>query len=151
METEVPHAKSGRICPFHRKDMSKVCHTCPMWVRMTGRNPNAKVADDPGEIIDRWDCSLAWGPMLMTQTSKEVFTVACEVNQMRGEAQAAHEHTMGANRSLVHASVDAANALNTIAKNAEQQTKALTHIVERAEQQALSGQQMRELPNYGEH
>lgn len=30
-DTEKPRRKPGTMCPFWRRDVSKVCHTCDMW------------------------------------------------------------------------------------------------------------------------
>lgn len=58
-ETEKPHAKAGTICPFFRKDVSKVCHNCEMWEPLpVGRNAE-------GQLIDR---HLMWGCTLKHQT-----------------------------------------------------------------------------------
>ena len=39
MPAEVRAAK-GKICPLHQKDMSTICHKCPWWTQLRGKNPN---------------------------------------------------------------------------------------------------------------
>jgi hypothetical protein len=76
---EVPRAKPGRVCPFHRKDMAKVCHTCPLWVKVVGKSPQSE------ELIDRWDCSLAWAPLLLIENSQMSRQTGAAVESLRNE------------------------------------------------------------------
>lgn len=74
---QVPPAEKGLICPFHKKDMSKVCHTCPMWVLIRGANPNT------GEPEDKWNCSFAWMPILQIETSQQSRQTGAAVESFR--------------------------------------------------------------------
>ena len=45
---QAPHADKGMICPLHKQDMSKVCHKCPLWVQVRGKNPQSNAEIDSG-------------------------------------------------------------------------------------------------------
>lgn len=77
--TQVPQGPKDKVCPFHRKSMSKVCHACPMWVLVRGHNPNT------GGDVDRWDCSFALQPMLMIENSQQQRQTAAAVNSFHNE------------------------------------------------------------------
>ena len=50
---KIPHADEGAICPLHKVDTSTVCHKCPWWTRVIGKNPQSE------EMIDDWRCAIA--------------------------------------------------------------------------------------------
>lgn len=77
--TQIPHAAPGLVCPLHRKDVAKVCHTCPLWVQVRGRNPNT------GAEIDDWRCALAWLPMLLIENAAQSRSAGAAVENMRNE------------------------------------------------------------------
>ena len=77
---EIPHAKKGLICPLHRKDMSKVCHVCPLWIQIRGKDPNT------GDSKDQWNCSLAWLPMLLIENSQVNRGTGAAIESFRNEA-----------------------------------------------------------------
>jgi hypothetical protein len=62
--TQIPHADEGAICPLHKLDMSKVCHTCPWWTLVRGKNPQSE------EMIDDWRCAVALLPMLLIENAQ---------------------------------------------------------------------------------
>lgn len=72
MTEQKPRAPKGMKCPYFKRDVSKVCHRCGHFVRIYGVNPNARVAGDVGEIIDRWGCAQTWQVMLEIQHMKEL-------------------------------------------------------------------------------
>jgi hypothetical protein len=78
--TQVPHGPDHLSCPFHRKPMSAVCHKCPMWVHVRGRNPNT------GEEMDQWNCSLAWLPMLLLENAQQTREVGGAIESFRNES-----------------------------------------------------------------
>ena len=43
---KIPHADEGAICPLHKVDTCEVCHKCPWWTRVIGKNPQSE------EMID---------------------------------------------------------------------------------------------------
>ena len=61
---QIPHADEGFICPLHKEDMSKVCHKCPLWTRVIGKNPQSE------EMIDNWNCAIALLPMLLIENAQ---------------------------------------------------------------------------------
>ncbi|MET3969081.1 hypothetical protein [Bradyrhizobium sp. S3.9.1] len=61
---KLPHADEGGICPLHREDMSKVCHKCPWWTLVRGKNPQSE------EMIDDWRCAVALLPMLLVENAQ---------------------------------------------------------------------------------
>jgi hypothetical protein len=76
---QIPHADEGRNCPFNGKDMSEVCHRCPLWIQVRGVNPNT------GESIDRWDCSFALLPTLLIENSQMQRQTGAAVESFRNE------------------------------------------------------------------
>lgn len=61
---KIPHADEGAICPLHREDMSKVCHKCPWWTMVRGKNPQSE------EMIDDWRCAISILPMLLVENAQ---------------------------------------------------------------------------------
>jgi hypothetical protein len=60
----IPHANEGAICPLHKEDVSKVCHKCPWWTKIVGKNPQSE------EMIDDWRCAVAMLPMLLIENAQ---------------------------------------------------------------------------------
>ena len=82
---QIPPAASGLVCPLHQKDMSKVCHKCPLWVQLRGKNPQT------GAEVDEWNCSLATLPMLLVENSRSTRSVASATESFRNEMTKAHQ------------------------------------------------------------
>lgn len=82
MSDQIPHGPKDLVCPFHKKYMNKVCHTCPMWVKIVGKNPQTT------EIIDKWNCSLAWLPMLTIENTQMTRATGVAVESLRNEIAA---------------------------------------------------------------
>jgi hypothetical protein len=61
---KIPHADEGTICPLHKVDCSTVCHKCPWWSRVVGKNPQSE------EMIDDWRCAVALLPMLLIENAQ---------------------------------------------------------------------------------
>jgi hypothetical protein len=61
---KIPHADEGSICPLHKEDTSTVCHKCPWWTRVIGKNPQSE------EMIDDWRCAVALLPMLLIENAQ---------------------------------------------------------------------------------
>jgi hypothetical protein len=74
---QVPHADEGLICPLHREDMSKVCHKCPLWTRVIGKNPQSE------EMIDNWNCAIALLPMLLIENAQMSRQTGAAVETLR--------------------------------------------------------------------
>jgi hypothetical protein len=77
--TQVPRGPENLYCPDWKKPMSKVCHTCPLWVHIRGKNPNT------GEDVDRWNCAKAWTPMLLIENSQMQRQTGAAVESFRNE------------------------------------------------------------------
>jgi hypothetical protein len=73
-----PIAEKGEVCPFHQKDVSKVCHKCPLYVQMRG-------TDAQGNEHDEWGCSFAWMPILMLENSAQQRSTGAAVESFRNE------------------------------------------------------------------
>jgi hypothetical protein len=82
MGTQKPHGPADMICPLHRSRMSKVCHTCPWWGPVRGRNPNT------GEEVDHWNCAIALLPMLTINVANEARQGAAATESFRNEVVA---------------------------------------------------------------
>jgi hypothetical protein len=65
------------ICPLHKKDVSKVCHTCPFYTQIRGIDPNT------GNPVDNWQCAIAWLPMLLIENSQQSRQAGAAVESMR--------------------------------------------------------------------
>lgn len=74
-----PIADKGDVCPFHKKDVSKVCHTCPLYIRLSGTNKNN------GQPVDNWGCSFAWMPILLIEATSETKMTSAAVNSFKNE------------------------------------------------------------------
>lgn len=74
-----PINDSNEVCPLHNKYVRKVCHTCPLYVKITGKNPQSE------EIIDRWNCSLAFLPMLLIENAQMSRQTGAAVESFRNE------------------------------------------------------------------
>lgn len=82
-----PPADPGEVCPFHRKDVSKVCHKCPLYVLIRGKNPQT------GEDVDNWGCSLAWTPVLTIENTQQQRATGAAVEDFRNEMIKSNEVT----------------------------------------------------------
>lgn len=76
-ELNVPHAKGGQICPLHKRDTSKVCHRCPWWTRIMGKNPQSE------EIIDNWHCAIALLPILLVENAQQTRQAGAAIETFR--------------------------------------------------------------------
>jgi hypothetical protein len=76
---QIPHADPGKICPLHKRDMAKVCHTCPWWILVRGKDPQSN------KELDHWGCAIAWLPVLAIETSQEVRQAAAATESFRNE------------------------------------------------------------------
>lgn len=62
---QIPLGPKELYCPMWRKPMSKVCHTCPLWVKVQMTNPNT------GLHIDNWQCALSWAPYTQLEAANQ--------------------------------------------------------------------------------
>ena len=85
MTAQIPHGPSHLYCPLWKKPMAKVCHTCPWWTQVRGRNPNS------GAEVDRWDCAIAFMPLLQVEVASQVRQGAAATESFRNEVIARHD------------------------------------------------------------
>ena len=76
---KIPHADEGAICPLHKVDTSTVCHKCPWWTRVIGKNPQSE------EMIDDWRCAVALLPMLLIENAQQSRQAGAAVESLRNE------------------------------------------------------------------
>lgn len=72
-----PIADKGLVCPFHQKDVSKVCHKCPMFIALRGMNPNT------GEDVNEWGCAFGWLPVLLIENAQQQRQTGAAVESLR--------------------------------------------------------------------
>lgn len=76
---QIPPGPDNLDCPFWRRRMSKVCHKCPMWTKVVGRDPNREL------LHDTWNCALAWGPTTQLETAQQARQTCATVAKMRDQ------------------------------------------------------------------
>jgi hypothetical protein len=74
---KIPRADEGAICPLHKVDTSEVCHKCPWWTRVIGKNPQSE------ELIDDWRCAIAMLPMLLIENAQQSRQTGAAVETLR--------------------------------------------------------------------
>jgi hypothetical protein len=79
MDMEKPRTKSDLLCPLLKKKMSEVCHTCAWWIHVRGKHPQGE------EIVDHWNCAIAWMPVLMIENSQMQRQTGAAVESFRNE------------------------------------------------------------------
>ena len=79
MTTQIPRGDPNLYCPFWKKTCDKVCHTCPLYKQVRGRDVNT------GKELDHWDCSLAWLPMLLIEVAQQSRSGAAATEGFRNE------------------------------------------------------------------
>lgn len=74
---KIPHADEGFLCPLHKVDTSTVCHKCPWWTHVIGKNPQSE------EMLDDWRCAVALLPMLLIEGSQQTRQAGAAVESLR--------------------------------------------------------------------
>ena len=69
--------KPGKWCPLIKRDC--VGLKCSWFVEVRGMNPNT------GEMIDEWNCAVAWVPMMQIETSQQARQAGAAVESFRNE------------------------------------------------------------------
>lgn len=95
---QIPQANPGLKCPFWKKDMSEVCHVCPMWQLVRGKHPQT------GADVDEWNCSLAWLPTLLIDASRQTYRSGSAIESFRNEMVKGNKETqnlLGAKQQLL--------------------------------------------------
>lgn len=80
--SQAPHADRGLLCPFHKKDVSKVCHTCPLWIQVRGKHPQS------GHETDTWVCAIAFGPVATMDAARQSHSTSVAIESLRNETNA---------------------------------------------------------------
>jgi hypothetical protein len=80
-----PIAVKGTNCPFHKQDVSKVCHRCELFVKVVGAHPQT------GEHMDKWKCAIAWMPLLTIENSNMQRQTGAAIESFRNEVVKASE------------------------------------------------------------
>lgn len=78
-DRQVPMGPKNLKCPLYRKPMSEVCHECPMWTCIKGKDPQS------GEDLDRWECAYALAPLLQIEVARNVRQVQAATESFRNE------------------------------------------------------------------
>ena len=79
MGGQVPRGDKNLYCPFWKKTLDKVCHTCPLYKQVRGREINT------GQEVDSWACSLAWLPTLLIEVAQQSRSGAAATESFRNE------------------------------------------------------------------
>lgn len=75
--SKAPIADKGTICPLHKQDVSKVCHKCPWYILVRGKNPQSE------ETIDNWGCAIQWLPTLLIEGAQQSRQTGAAVESFR--------------------------------------------------------------------
>jgi hypothetical protein len=79
MNRQVPRGPADLDCPFWQEPMAEVCHKCPLWIRIVGKNPQSE------EHIERWSCAFAELPILAVENSQQQRGTQAAVESFRNE------------------------------------------------------------------
>lgn len=79
MKKQIPHGDENIICPFWRKPQSEVCHKCPLWVQIRGKNPQGE------DTFDQWGCTLGFLPMLLLEGAQQTRQAGAAIESFRNE------------------------------------------------------------------
>jgi hypothetical protein len=74
---QIPHADEGMICPLHKEDMSKVCHRCPWWFMVRGKDPQSE------KQIDQWGCAIGFLPILLIEGTQQTHQAGAAIESLR--------------------------------------------------------------------
>lgn len=82
---QIPPGPHDCYCPLWRKRMSQVCHTCPLWVHVEGKNPQGE------NTFDEWRCSWAWLPLLIVEAAQRMNQAGASADKVATEVKRFHE------------------------------------------------------------
>lgn len=71
-----------RTCPFGHtceKVTDNKIERCQLYIDVEGENPQT------GEFVKRWDCALAWQPILLIETARQTSGMAASMDSFRNE------------------------------------------------------------------
>lgn len=93
---QIPRGPDDLKCPLHQKSMEEVCHTCPWWQQIRGKHPQSL------EDLDRWDCAIAFLPLLLIENSQRQMQTAASVDKVANEVRATDDAARVAMVSLLN-------------------------------------------------
>ena len=125
MTDQIPRGPKDLYCPTWRKPRVKVCHTCPLWMKITGTDPQS------GLSYDRWNCSMFWSTYLQIESSQRINQVGAAVESARNEAMKSADTT---------AQILAATLIET-----NRVRESLGDIYSEAQSQAITNRQRKQL------
>jgi hypothetical protein len=96
MSRQVPRGPDDLYCPYWRKKMSRVCHTCVKWMKLSGKHPQT------GEVLDRYDCSDNVTALLQIEALQVGRGNQAAVESFRNEMVAQNERMIQAQRQQQH-------------------------------------------------
>ena len=105
---QIPIAEKGLTCPLHKQDVSKVCHKCPWWTQVRGKNPQSN------EEIARWGCAIGFFPLMMIELSQTQRQTGAAVESFRNEMVKVNTASLAALVALAQAEGAGALELKTI-------------------------------------
>ncbi len=82
---QIPRGSSDAWCPFWKKRMSTVCHTCALWKELSVTNQAT------GEVSARWECSIGMMPTLAVEIALQSRQAGAAVESTRNEMVKAAE------------------------------------------------------------
>lgn len=77
----------GKFCPLIKKDC--IQYQCSWYTQVRGTDPQK------GTEVDEYACAIAWLPLLLIETSKEVRQGAAATESMRNKLVEASEKALG--------------------------------------------------------
>jgi hypothetical protein len=100
---QIPHGPADKFCPDWKKAMSKVCHTCPLWMPV-----DLKVN---GKDVTDWRCaklvSAQAALVSVTRLEARMEEIVKEVNELRNETKKAHDSNVTIGAIAVHQAKEA--------------------------------------------
>jgi hypothetical protein len=69
--------EKGNYCPLIKKKCIGL--KCAWYTQVRGMNPNT------GELVDEWNCAIAWMPMMQIETSQQARQAGAAVESFRNE------------------------------------------------------------------
>lgn len=72
---EKPRGPKDLYCPWWKKPMYNVCHTCPLWTMVERKN---------GDYLEQhWSCAVAFLVPILTESLQAGESTSIEVNKLR--------------------------------------------------------------------
>jgi hypothetical protein len=84
--SQIPRADPGLSCPLQQRPVEDVCHACPWWIALRGRNPNT------GVDLDQWGCAIGFLPMLLIENATQARGAAAATEDARNRIVDALAH-----------------------------------------------------------